>query len=155
MSIQVAILTSMLASSHPASENVQLAFDRWEQRLRSKVAELHEVPASAARDAACDVMISFSIDRDGRPANAGIKESNCKRFYERSSLRLVRNLGGIGPVPSANDTDHKVLLKLSYGVADTAEADRRLSEQLEAERQASAGRNLRIIFKPIHTARAD
>lgn len=152
--IQFAMLSMSLASAHPATTDVQRQFDRWERRLRARVAELHVVPVDAARDPACDVTIGFAIGADGRPTNATIRKSTCKAFYERATRRLVRQLGTIGRIPSVNGTDHFVELRLSYGVAPTAEADRQLSESLEAERRAYASRNLRIVTTLLRTASA-
>lgn len=142
---QVAMLSLSLVNASPLPENVGAQFDRWERRLRAKVAELNVIPAFAANDPACDVTIGFSIGSDGRPANATIRESSCSPYYERTARRLVRQLGQVGPVPSATGSEHPVVLKLSYGEAPTAEADRKLTEALDAERQAYASRNLRVV----------
>ena len=142
---QVAMLSLSLASAIPLPEVVGSQFDRWERRLRARVAELNVVPAFAANDPACDVSIGFEIGIDGRPKNAIIRESSCTQYYERAAYRLVRQLGKIGAVPTATHRDHSVVLKLSYGVAPTVDADRELTQSLVAERQAFAARNLRIV----------
>lgn len=143
--LQVAMLSWSLLNASPAPEDIGQQFDRWERRLRAKVAELNVVPASSANDPACDVTVGFKIGADGRPANATIRESSCSIYYERAARRLVRQLGQVGAVPSANGDNHAVVLKLSYGVAPIVAGDRELSESLNAERRAFAERNKRIV----------
>jgi TonB family protein len=142
---QLAMLSLSLVNASPQAQDLGPQFNRWERRLRAKVALLNVVSADAANDPACDVTIGFEIGDDGRPQNATIRESSCKPYYERAAHRLVRQLGRIGAVPSAIGVSHPVTLKLSYGVAPTAIADRQLTESLEAERRAYGDRNMRIV----------
>ena len=142
---QVAMLSLSLVNSGSLPADVGTQFDRWERRLRSKVAARNLVPAFAANDPACHVMIGFTIGSDGRPADATIRESSCASYYDRAAHRLVRQLGRIGAVPTATGSDHPVVLKLSYGVAPTEDADRQLTKSLDADRQAYADRNMRIV----------
>lgn len=142
---QLAMLSLSLVNASPLAHDIGPQFDRWERRLRAKIAALNVVPADAANDPACDVTIGFEIGADGRPKNANIRSSSCKPYYERAAHRLVRQLGRLGAVPSAIGANHPVTLKLSYGVAPTATADRQLTESLEAERQAYQERNMRIV----------
>lgn len=142
---QIAMLSASLVNASPLPEAIGPQFDRWERRLRARIAELNVVPAFTANDPACDVTIGFTIGADGRPVNATIRESSCKPYYERAARRLVRQLGQVGAVPSADGGDHPVALKLSYGVAPTVAADRQLTQSLEAERQTYADRNMRIV----------
>lgn len=141
----LAMLSASLVNASPLPEDIGSQFDRWERRLRAKVAELNVVPAFTATDPACDVTIGFMIDANGRPTNATIRESSCQPYYDRAARRLVRQLGRVGPVPSVAGSNHPVVLKLSYGVAPTVAADRMLTQSLEAERQAYAERNMRIV----------
>ena len=152
--LQVAIMAMSLANAGPTPESVGARFESWEQRIRSRIAELHVVPEYAAKDDACDVSISFAIGKDGRPTAPTIRETSCPSYYDRAALRLVRHLGRVGAVPSADGNDHAVVLKLSYGVPPTAAADRQLNESLEKERSHYADRNLRIVTTPLRTASA-
>lgn len=142
--LQVAMLSLSLLNAGPAPEDIGPQFDRWERRLRARVAELNLVPATTAKDPACNVTIGFTIGADGRPTNPTIRDSSCAPYYDRAARRLVRQLGQLGAVPSANG-DHAVVLKLSYGVAPTVAADRQLTKALNAERRAFADRNKRIV----------
>ena len=152
--LQVAIVAMSLVNAGAAPEPVATQFDRWETRLRARIAELHVVPDYAARDAACDVSVGFAIGTNGRPTNLTIRETTCQYDYDRAALRLVRQLGRIGAVPSADGNEHSVVLKLSYGVAPTLAADRQLTDYLEVERRHYASRNLRIVTTPLRTANA-
>lgn len=149
MTLHVAILSGFLASAHPSTGDVQEQYLRWERRLRAKVSELHLIPASAAGIPACDVTIGFAISADGRPADPTIRQSSCKAYYDRAALRLVKQLGRIGRVPSIAGNSHAVSLKLSYGVAPTAAADRQLSDALAAERLEHEGRNRKMVSTPV------
>ena len=142
---QLAMLSLSLVNANPLAQEIAPQFNRWERRLRAKIAVLNVVPADSANDPACDVTIGFEIGADGRPKNATIRNSSCKPYYERAAYRLVRQLGRIGAVPSAVGARHPVTLRLSYGAAPTATADRQLTESLEAERKAYAERNMRIV----------
>lgn len=142
---QIAMLSLSLVNANPAAHDAGSQFNRWERRLRARIAEFNVVPADTGNDPACDLTIGFVIGADGRPQDATIRQSSCKPYYERAAYRLVRQLGRIGAVPSATGANYPVTLKLSYGVAPTVAADRLLSETLEAEREATADRNMRIV----------
>lgn len=152
MTIQVAMLPLLIISANSGTADVSQQYDRWERRLRARVEALHVVPAWVAGGAPCDVTVGFSIDAKGRPAEATIKQSTCQSFHERASLRLVRNLGGIGTIPSLSGNPQSVLLNLSYGTAPTQAADRQLSASLQSERRHWDERNLRIVTQPLRTA---
>ena len=152
--LQGVIVAMSLVNAGSAPEPVAIQFDRWETRLRARIAELHVVPDFAAKDAACDVTVGFAIGANGRPVNPTIRETTCPSYYDRAALRLVRLLGRIGAVPSADGYEHSVVLKLSYGVAPTLAADRQLTDSLEEERRHHASRNLRIVTTPLRTASA-
>ncbi len=132
-------------SAIPAAADVPQQYERWERRLRGRITDLQVVPGSAKLDPACDVVVSFAIGRNGRSAGAAIRNSSCKPFHDRAALRVVRELGRVGRVPSISGKDHRVVVKLSYGNAPTAAADRSLADALEAERLAYARRNLEIV----------
>jgi len=154
MALNLALLSFALAVADPsvihAAADVQQQFERWERRLRARIIELHVVPAAAKIDPPCDVVISFAIGRNRRPADAAIRNSSCKPFYDRAALRVVSQLGRVGRVPSMIGKDHRVLLKLSYGQAPTAVADRGLVEGLAAERQLHSRRNLEIVSRAVY-----
>jgi hypothetical protein len=128
-----------------APNDVQQQYERWERRLRARIAELHVVPVSAKQDRACDVVVSFAVGRDERPSDAAIRTSSCAPFYDRAAYRLVHSLGRVGRVPSMSGNGHRVMLKLSYGSAPSAAADRSLTDALEAERQSRSRRNVEIV----------
>jgi hypothetical protein len=138
-------LSLLSLSAVSATPNVEYQFQQWERRLRSKVAERNIVPAAGANDAACNVVVGFTVGRNRRPAGIEVVNSSCNFFYDRQAQRLVRTLGRIGQVPSASGQNHRVLLSLTYGRAPDSAADRRLTDAMEAERQAYLRRNLAIV----------
>jgi hypothetical protein len=152
MTFQIAVLPLLMIGANSETTDVDHQYDRWERQLRARVEALHVVPAWVADGAPCDVTVGFSIDAKGRPAEPTIKQSSCQSFHERASLRLVRNLGGIGKIPSLSGNPQNVLLKLSYGSAPTQAADRQLSASLQSERRRWDERNLRIVTQPMRTA---
>ena len=152
--LQVAIMAMSIASAGSTQEPLIAQFERWERRLRARIAELHVVPEYAAKDSPCDVSVKFAVGQDGRPADPAIRETSCQSYYDRAALRLVRQLGQIGAVPSVDGSEHSVVLNLSYGVAPTAASDRQLNDSLEKERSHYADRNLTIVTAPLRTASA-
>ena len=128
--------------------DVQREYERWERRLRARVAELHVQPGGADGGEPGDVTLRFSIGSDGRPRDAVILKSSGDPTYDRAARRVVRLLGPIGPVPSLAGANHQVRLKLSYGQGSTPELDDKLTAELESERRAYAGRNLRAVTGP-------
>jgi hypothetical protein len=135
-----------------AANDVQQRYERWERRLRARVADLHVFPASAKPGPACDVVISFAVGRDERPSDPAIRTSSCSPFYDRAAYRLVRSLGRVGRVPSMSGNEHRVVLKLTYGSAPSAIADRDLTAALKAEGQAHSRRNIEIVTTAAHQA---
>jgi len=131
-------------SGSGASDTLQ-QFERWERRLRAKVAKLDILPSTVEKGSTGDVVISFSIGPNGRPNDAVIQQSSGNPLFDRLARRTVRLLGPIGPVPSMAGKDHRVVLKLSYGEAATWVADSEITRALEAERQAYSRRNLAIV----------
>lgn len=138
-------LSLLSLSAVGATPNVEHQFQQWERRLRNKVAERNIVPAAGPNDPACNVVVGFTVDRNRRPEGIEVVNSSCNSFYDRQAQRLVRSLGRIGQVPSASSQNHRVLLNLTYGRAPDSAADRRLTDALEADRQAYARRNLAIV----------
>lgn len=128
-------------------------YESWERRLRRRVAKLHTMPEGADRNVIADVVVGFSLGRDGRPADIVVRRSSGDLVYDRAAQRVVRLLGRIGSVPSSAGGRHDVQLKLSYGEAADPTADRRLTDSLDAERRAQAARNLEIVTAaPTQTA---
>jgi TonB family protein len=132
-------------TANSESAKVQPQYERWERRLRDKIAKLHQFPRGAGKDSFGDVVISFAVGPDGRPADARIRQSSRNPLFDKAALHTVRLLGPIGRVPTQAVRDRRVLLKLSYGEAPTAAAERQLAHTLEAERQANSRRNLEIV----------
>ncbi len=139
------LLSIALAAAEPSAADAERLYERWERRLRSRVSELHRFPGGADENELGDVVISFSIGKDGRPTDALIQQSSGNTTYDKAARRVVRLLGPIGPVPSVTGQDHRVKLKLSYGEASTATADRQLADALDIERQSYSQRNLAIV----------
>lgn len=139
------LLSIALAAAEPSAADTEWLYDRWERRLRNKVAELHRLPGGADKSELGDVVISFSIGKDGRPTESVIRKSSGNRDYDKAARRVVRLLGPIGPVPSTSSQDRRVQLKLSYGIAPTVAVDRQLASALDMERQAASQRNLAIV----------
>ncbi|HYC94900.1 MAG TPA: hypothetical protein VEB39_04295 [Sphingomicrobium sp.] len=138
------LLLAVSAAGHSAAD-VRPQFEQWERRLRAKVASLHVIPADAQPSPACDVVVRFAVAEDGRAEGAVVRESSCGRYWERRALRLVRDLGRIGAIPSVAGHGHGVVLRLTYGTFPDASADRQLSKALETERNAHARRNIQIV----------
>lgn len=132
-------------SAESSTLDVERQFHRWERRLRTRIAERNVVPAASLDDPPCNVVVGFAVGENRRPASVEVVSSSCDSFYDRRAERLVRDLGRVGRVPSFTARKPRILLNLSYGSAPDAVADRRLTEALDAERQASLQRNLRII----------
>ncbi|MDP9421234.1 MAG: energy transducer TonB [Pseudomonadota bacterium] len=135
-----------LAGPNPPAENVGQQFERWERRLRTRVTNLHVVPAAAQDIPACDVVLRFAIGQEGRPRDVAISKSSCSSFHDRTALGLVRSLGRIGPVPTMTGKDHRVVLKLTYGRQRDFDVDRRLDATLAAERETHSRRNLETVI---------
>lgn len=148
------LLPLVIAAAAPSAAGTEQLFERWERRLRTRISELHTFPGGASKKELGDVVISFSIGKDGRPANAVIQKSSGNPTYDKAARRVVRLLGPIGPVPSVTGRDHRVQLKLSYGEALTAAADRQLTELLDIERQTLSQRNLAIVTKAVGQTKA-
>ena len=144
LSLVAVALASPNVSTNPGKTDVEAQYQRWETQLRARVADLHVVPKYALSAPRCDVTVAFAIDGNGRPANATVQQSSCSRLYDRQALRLIRQLGRLGQVPSASGKDFRVALKLSYGVEPNATADRQLAEVMASERQLHARRNLEL-----------
>ena len=141
-------LLALLFGSAVAAQSPAVAaerFQRWEERLRTRVERLHVVPAHLQNVEPCDVTVRFSLDERGRASDAEVRQSSCGRVFERKALRLVRDLDRIGVVPSAGGHPQRVTLKLSYGVALGPEADARLDEKLAVERRTYAARNMALV----------
>ena len=136
-----------LAGPNESATNVGQQFERWERRLRTRVADLHVVPADTQEIPACEVVLRFAIGEDGRPSDVVIRESSCGAFQDRTALGLVRNLGRIGPVPAMTGKDHRVVLKLTYGKEPGVLSDRRLNAALAAEREAHSRRNIEVVTR--------
>lgn len=148
------LLPLVIAAAAPSAAGTEQLYERWERRLRTRISELHTFPGGASKKELGDVVISFSIGKDGRPANAVIQKSSGNPTYDKAARRVVRLLGPIGPVPSVTGRDHRVQLKLSYGEALTAAADRQLTELLDIERQTFSQRNLAIVTKAVGQTKA-
>jgi len=149
MLLSLLLVPVTLAVADPSvtrgANDVRQQYERWERRLRARIADLHVVPVSAKAEPACDVIIRFAVGRNERASDAAIRSSSCRPFYNRAAFRLVRSLGRVGRVPSLSGNEHHVMLKLTYGIAPSAAADRSLTQALEAERQVHSRRNVEIV----------
>ena len=149
MIIGLVALPLAIAGANLSADSSALAverkFERWERRLRTKIAERNIVPAATLDDPTCNVVVGFTVGKNRRPANAEVVKSSCASFYNRHAQRIVRELGRIGQVPSLSARNHRILISLTYGSASEPAADRRLSHAVEAERQSHFQRNIRIV----------
>jgi TonB family protein len=118
LSLPILILAIGAAPATATVPDHGAQLQRWERRLRRRVAELHVFPGGADKDWAGEVAVRFSIGADGRPENAVIQRSSGNPVFDRAARRLVRLLGPIGRVPSTDGRDRTVLLGLSYGAID-------------------------------------
>ena len=149
MILSLALLPTFLASANlPAVEaptGVQQQYQRWEQRLRDRIAERNLLSATALKNPACKVVVGFTVGPDQRPDDIEVVKSTCDSFYDRKAQRLVRQLGRVGRVPSASGENYRVMLNLTYGEALDPAADRRLTAALESERRFHSRRNLDVV----------
>lgn len=148
------LLSLALMGAQSSVTDVERNYERWERSLRARVAELHALPGGADKNEVGDVAVSFSIGKDGRPTNPVIQKSSGNPTYDKAARRVVRLLGPIGAVPSMGGQEHRVQLKLSYGIAPTPAADRQLENELDAERRAYSRRNLEIVTTAAETMTA-
>ena len=139
------LLSLALIAAEPSVADIERNYRRWERRLRSRVAELHVIPAEVSTGQPADVVVSFSIDKHGRPTQALVQSSSGNAAYDQAAHRLVRRLGRIGPVPSVRSAGHRVLLKLSFGTASDEALDRQIANALDLERRAYSRRNIQIV----------
>lgn len=148
-SLVVAVLLASSAVATPAlaRDDVSTQYDRWEQRLRSRVSALHVYPQGAEKGATGDVRVRFRLDGDGRPADITIVRSSGHAIFDTAAVQLVAKLGPLGPVPSANAGVETVTLKLSYGGGASFEDDKRLAKQDAEERMANERRNRTIVSR--------
>lgn len=148
------LLSLALAAVQPSAADVERDYERWERCLRAKVSALHDFPAGADKHEISEVVVSFSIGKDGRPTDAVVRKSSGNPTYDRAARHVVRRLGRIGPIPAMTGQDRRVLLKLSYGFAPTATADRQLAGALDAERQFHSRRNLEMVTMAVYPSSA-
>jgi TonB family protein len=152
IALEVDMITSLglvlALAADAGTGDVRLQYERWERRLRDKIAERHIFPGGADRNAVGDVVIRFAIGPDGRPVDPVIQQSSGNPVFDRAAQRVVRLLGPVGPVPSLAGTDHGVAVKLSYGKPASQGAERRLAHALEAERKSYDRRNLQLVTSP-------
>lgn len=145
LALALLFIASPVADRPGSNADLQQRYQRWERRLRSRIARHLWLPQEADRYRLADVTVRFSIDPNGRPGNVTVLHSSGLLLYDRAAVEAVRNLGRIGPVPMLAGTNRHVQIKLSYGEKTTAAADRSLTAQLEREGAASHRRTLSII----------
>ena len=130
-SVQFLIALSIAIASTPsiAATDVSNRYDRWEERLRSRVDQLHVYPDSAPKGASGDVLVRFRVDGGGKPADITIVRSSGEAAFDSAAVRLVAKLGRLGPIPSANGAVETVTLKLSYGDGPDGSRERIANER--------------------------
>ena len=129
-----------LAGADPSSR-----YDRWEQQLRNRVTALHTYPLGAEKGAMGDVLVSFRIGNDGKPADIVIRQTSGQAIFDNAAIRLVAGLGKLGPVPASRDSIDRVTLKLSYGEPATLAEAKRMVKATAEERIANERRNRLIV----------
>lgn len=139
------LIASTAATASFARDGGSTAYDRWEQRLRARVAALHSYPMGMDAGAGGDVVVGFRLDRNGRPADISIQQSSGQPIFDRAALRLVHGLGRLGPIPSATGGIDRVAVKLSYGDARNLADGKRLAKADLDERIANERRNRMIV----------
>src|SRR5687767_13254749 len=90
-----AALIALSATSAPAlaGGDSPSRYDRWEQQLRNRVTALHTYPLGAEKGATGDVVVSFRIGSDGKPADIVIRRSSGEAIFDNAAIRLVAGLG--------------------------------------------------------------
>jgi TonB family protein len=148
-SIIAALLLVSTAIGSPvlALGDTSAHYDRWEERLRSRVDALHVYPKGAEKGAKGDVLVRFRIGGDGRPADITVIRSSGHAIFDSAAVRLVARLGRLGAVPSANAVAESITLKLSYGEGSSLAEDKRLARQDSDERMANERRNRLIVSR--------
>jgi TonB family protein len=120
-------------------------YDRWEQQLRNRVTALHTYPLGAEKGAMGDVLVSFRIGGDGKPADIVVRQSSGTAIFDNAAIRLVAGLGKLGPVPAANEKVDRITLKLSYGEPARLADTKRMAQSASKERTANERRNRVIV----------
>lgn len=122
-------------------------YDRWEERLRSRINALHVYPKGAEKGAIGDVLVRFRIGGGGKPEEITIVNSSGHAIFDSAAVRLVADLGRLGAVPSPNGRVETVTLKLSYGEGSSLAEDKRLAREDARERTANDRRNRLIVSR--------
>jgi TonB family protein len=150
MKLQISLIAGLLALS--AASSPALAggdspdrYDRWERQLRTRVNALHVYPEGAAKGAMGDVLVSFRIGDDGKPADIVIRQTSGQAIFDNAAVRLVAGLGKLGPVPASRGAIDRVTLKLSYGEPATLAEAKRMAKATAEERVANERRNRLIV----------
>jgi TonB family protein len=150
MKLHVSLFAALLALSGAASPAVAGGdspdrYDRWEQQLRNRVNALHTYPLGAAKGAMGDVLVSFRIGGDGKPADITIRQSSGEAIFDNAAIRLVARLGKLGPVPASRVRVDRVTIKLSYGEPAALAEAKRMAKATADERVANERRNRRMV----------
>ncbi len=109
------------ASDSSPHGDVLPRYAQWERRLRARVNERLVYPFEVQGPSG-DVLVGFAIGADGAPTHILVHRSSGNPALDEAALRLVSELGRIGPVPSAGSDVDEVILKLSYGDPSRAPA---------------------------------
>lgn len=145
--IRLAAAVSLVSGPPLFAQNDVLSrYGHWEKGLRNRVSSLLVYPEGMRPGASGDVLVSFAVGADGKPQQVTIRQSSGEPAFDRAAVRLVSDLGRLGPVPSSNGTVAAVTLKLSYGepcarVRDCARLERKDAE----DRQANDARNRFVV----------
>ena len=141
----VSAMTLAIASPSFAQSDLLSRYAHWEQRLRDRVNDLLTYP-EGANGAAGDVLVSFRIGSDGKPAYIEVARSSGQPMFDRAAVRLVSALGRLGPVPTANPQVGQILLKLSYGDPTSSTAGSMQLHRTDRQEQLSSRqRDIEII----------
>ena len=139
------------ASPLPAQSDVGARYAHWETRLRNRVYGLLFYPA--ADNAVGDVLVGFRVGRDGKPTNIVIHKASGYEIFDRAAVRLVSNLGRIGPIPSTTGAVDEVVLKLSYGdPSSTIAQSMRLAKTDREDQLATERQNRALVSTVTHLA---
>lgn len=141
------LAVSAMTSPATAGGDSPDQYDRWERQLRDRVTALHVYPLGADKGAMGDVLVSFRIGGDGKPADIAVRQSSGVAIFDNAAVRLVAGLGKLGSVPASRGGVDRVTLKLSYGdPASLAEA-KRIAKVAAGERLANERRNRMIVSR--------
>lgn len=151
----IAAVASFANGSALWAQNDLIArYSHWEQRLRERVNDELSYP-EAANGAAGDVLVGFRVGTDGKPTEVTVRQSSGNPIFDQAAIRLVSQLGRLGPVPTADPQVGDIVLKLSYGdLSSTAVESIQLGMADHREQLANQRRDRAVVSRSTRVAQS-